>query len=139
MIEVTNEPGANMQCRRQKIPIPLHTFKFDILLQLAAGFFIKIFIKIFLTINATYVTLITRVTKINYEEVKTMKKITRKIEDLFIDVTFAEDREYMAMRGIEGSLEDMFVAIAFAEEGETKDIKRPRKPVKAITLNPATV
>ncbi len=68
-----------------------------------------------------------------------MKKITRKIEDLFIDVTFAEDREYMAMRGIEGSLEDMFVAIAFAEEGETKDIKRPRKPVKAITLKPATV
>lgn len=53
-----------------------------------------------------------------------MKKIPRKFEDLFIDITFAEDRGYEVIRGIAERLENIFVAIAFAEEGEAEEAQR---------------
>jgi len=67
-----------------------------------------------------------------------MKKITGKFEDLFIDITFAEDRGYEAIRGIAERLENIFVAIAFAEEGENENTVIRRKPGKIITLKQAT-
>ena len=68
-----------------------------------------------------------------------MKNIIRKFEDLFIDVTFAEDREYAAIQDMAERLENIFVAVAFAEEGDNENTVIRRKPGKIITLKLATV
>jgi hypothetical protein len=51
-----------------------------------------------------------------------MTKLAKKMEELFIDITFAEDREIKSAREyiekVSQALEDDFTAIAFAEAGE---------------------
>ncbi|HWR58532.1 MAG TPA: hypothetical protein VN328_06560 [Thermodesulfovibrionales bacterium] len=51
-----------------------------------------------------------------------MKKLTQKLEDLFVNITFAEDREFASIRvaskNLQQNIEDTFTAAAFAEEGE---------------------
>jgi hypothetical protein len=53
-----------------------------------------------------------------------MKKLAHKIEEIFTDVAFAEDREFKPVKGLlkdfTARLEDIFVAITFAEAGDTK-------------------
>ena len=50
-----------------------------------------------------------------------MTKLAKKMEELFIDITFAEDREIKSAREylekVSHALEDDFTAIAFAEAG----------------------
>jgi hypothetical protein len=51
-----------------------------------------------------------------------MKKLARTLEGLFIDITFAEEREFRsireALKKFTKKMEDTFTAIAFAEAGE---------------------
>ena len=51
-----------------------------------------------------------------------MRKITKRLEELLIDITFAEEREFSpakeALSKIAETIEDTFTAIAFAEAGE---------------------
>ena len=51
-----------------------------------------------------------------------MTQLARKLEELFVDITFAEDRIFNpAQEGlsrIAQKIEDIFTAIAFAESGE---------------------
>jgi hypothetical protein len=51
-----------------------------------------------------------------------MTRLAKKMEELFTDITFAEDREFKSVRELlkkgNEALEDVFTAIAFAEAGE---------------------
>lgn len=51
-----------------------------------------------------------------------MKKLAKKLEEMFINITFAEDREFdsvkEALKKVAQKTEDTFTAIAFAEAGE---------------------
>jgi hypothetical protein len=51
-----------------------------------------------------------------------MTKIAKRLEEIFINITFAEDREFdsvkRAFKIIGQKVEDTFAAIAFAEAGE---------------------
>ncbi len=51
-----------------------------------------------------------------------MKKLAKRLKELFIDITFAEDREVdsvkEALKKFAQKIEDTFTAIAFAEAGE---------------------
>lgn len=51
-----------------------------------------------------------------------MKQLARRLEELFIDITFAEDREFDSVKRASSKVavgsEDTFTAIAFAESGE---------------------
>lgn len=51
-----------------------------------------------------------------------MRKRTNRLEELLIDITFAEEREFSpakeALSKIAETIEDTFIAIAFAEAGE---------------------
>jgi len=51
-----------------------------------------------------------------------MTKLTREMEELFIDITFAEDRIFdpaqEGLRRVAEKIEDTFTAIVFAESGE---------------------
>jgi hypothetical protein len=51
-----------------------------------------------------------------------MIKLAKKLEELFVDITFAEDRAFNHSRKVPGKvaqkIEDTFTAIAFAETGE---------------------
>ncbi len=53
-----------------------------------------------------------------------MKKLTGKLEDLFVNITFAEEREFNAAREAlkktSQKIEDTFTAVAFAEAGESE-------------------
>ncbi len=76
-----------------------------------------------MTADVTDVTIISRVTSKRKAEGRyTMKKLARQVEDLFLDITFAEEREFRsareALRKFEQKIEDTFTAIAFAEAGE---------------------
>ncbi len=48
-----------------------------------------------------------------------MKEIARRLEELFFNITFAEDREFSsareALNRIAQKMEDTFTAVAFAE------------------------
>ena len=51
-----------------------------------------------------------------------MRSAARMIEDIFVEIAFAEEREVRYLRNISGSLtewlDDLFTAITFAEAGE---------------------
>jgi hypothetical protein len=51
-----------------------------------------------------------------------MKTLTKKLEELFIEITFAEDREFKtvreALKTVAQKIEDTLTAVAFAEAGE---------------------
>lgn len=51
-----------------------------------------------------------------------MKNIAGKIEEIFIEIAFAEEREIRYLKNISGRLtellDDLFTAITFAEVGE---------------------
>jgi len=51
-----------------------------------------------------------------------MKRLARRLEELFLDITFAEEREFNsvkeALKKVAKKIEDIFTAIAFAEAGE---------------------
>ena len=51
-----------------------------------------------------------------------MKKMAGRLEEMFTDITFAEDREFKApgdaLKKASQTIEDTFAAIAFAEAGE---------------------
>ncbi len=71
----------------------------------------------------TSVTLISRVTNKGRTEGRyTMKELAKKLEEMFINITFAEEREFRsareALRKFAQKIEDTFTAIAFAEAGE---------------------
>ncbi len=57
-----------------------------------------------------------------------MKKATGQIEELFINITFAEDREFASikddLKNIEDKLDNTFTAITFAEAGEFRSAAR---------------
>jgi hypothetical protein len=67
-----------------------------------------------------------------------MKKLTRKLEELFTDITFAEERAFKpaqkATGGFTQTIENFFTAVAFSEAGEfeiekgyiTKDGEAPK-------------
>jgi hypothetical protein len=56
-----------------------------------------------------------------------MTKLARKIEELFVDITFAEDRIFNpaqeGLNKVAQKIEDTFTAIAFAEAGEFETAK----------------
>ncbi|MFZ2198876.1 MAG: hypothetical protein WAV13_14145 [Thermodesulfovibrionales bacterium] len=56
-----------------------------------------------------------------------MTKLARKVEELFVDITFAEDRIFNpaqeALNKVAQKIEDTFTAIAFAEAGEFEAAK----------------
>jgi hypothetical protein len=60
--------------------------------------------------------------KINEKLEGGMKTLTGKLEELFVNITFAEEREFSAareaFRKVVQKGEDTFTAIAFAEAGE---------------------
>ncbi len=51
-----------------------------------------------------------------------MKELAKKLEEMFINIAFAEEREFRsareALRKFAQKIEDTFTAIAFAEAGE---------------------
>lgn len=52
-----------------------------------------------------------------------MTRLSRKLEELLSDITFAEDRDFTSsieetLRTMSQKIEDTFTAIAFAEAGE---------------------
>ncbi len=52
-----------------------------------------------------------------------MTRLSRKLEELLSDITFAEDRDFTAslwatLRTMSQEIEDTFTAVAFAEAGE---------------------
>jgi hypothetical protein len=56
-----------------------------------------------------------------------MTKLARKLEELFVDMTFAEDRAFNpaqeALSKVAQKIEDTFTAIAFAEAGAFETAK----------------
>lgn len=56
-----------------------------------------------------------------------MTKLAKNLEELFVDITFAEDRafnsEQEALKKVAEKIEDIFTTIAFAEAGEFETAK----------------
>ncbi len=57
-----------------------------------------------------------------------MKDIARRLEDLFIEIAFSEERDVRLLKNISGRfterVDELFTAITFAEAGEFNAAKR---------------
>ena len=57
-----------------------------------------------------------------------MTRLARKLEELFLDITYAEEREFKsareALKRAARKLEDTLIAITFAEAGEIETAAR---------------
>jgi hypothetical protein len=77
-------------------------------------------LRIFSLDNARYTCYIC--IKHNSKEVGTMKAIARRIEEMFTEIAFAEEREIGYLKDISGrfteEFDNYFTAITFAEAGE---------------------
>jgi phenylalanyl-tRNA synthetase alpha subunit len=78
--------------------------------------------------NICYISIISNYKKATIKRRYTMKRIAKRLEDLFINITFAEEREFSnarnAVRRLAEKIEDTFTAIAFAEAGEFESAAR---------------